>query len=655
MKFILLKVHLSFPYFLVTFLFLSLNSLNVFAQNNRFDVLEQKLVLLAQKDAPGLLEEITISLSGVTIQEYLRVLARANSLNISIDPDLKIIVSNSFEEEKAINVLLFLAKEHNLDIEFIGSIMSIKKYVPPPNTPTIAVKKEINMQYDSNKALLSFDLNNDTLIHVTKKITQLTNKNISLVPGISNQRVTAYALNMPVEKALEKLAFENTLKVNNDNKDLFLLEKEEVIEDENKDVKTNANNARNTRNSRNQNPTTGGLNIGINKGNGNKTFLNVDAVNIPIAEIIKSVSQEANINHYLFEEPPGSVSIFVEGIEYEAFLTYLLQGTSFTFTKQDDLYLIGARKAEGFRSTRLFQLQYRAADTIVALIPTEIKKEAELNIFPELNSIIASGSSLALDEIEVFIKAIDQIVPMVLIEVIVMDINKSRLVEAGFSLGIGSEPTTTQGSIFPETNLSLSSSSVNDIIGAINGSGLVNLGFVNPNVFATLKLLEDQQFLSIKSTPNLATLNGHAASMRIGQTRYYRQSQSNIIGVQNPQTIVTEEFREANADLSINIRPVVSGDEHVTLNIQVELSTFLGIPPENAPPPTATRFFDSMIRVKNQQTVVLGGLSEVEKSENNRGIPILSRIPIIKWLFSNKTKNRRKSELAVLIKPTIIY
>ncbi|MBL4655822.1 MAG: hypothetical protein JKY33_08370 [Bacteroidia bacterium] len=107
--------------------------------------------------------------------------------------------------------------------------------------------------------------------------------------------------------------------------------------------------------------------------------------------------------------------------------------------------------------------------------------------------------------------------------------------------------------------------------------------------------------------------------------------------------------------MSIQIKPLVSGDEQVTLDIKVELSNFTGTVTTNAPPATATRQFESIIRVKNNEMIMLGGLEEVEQSDDNSGTPFLSRIPVLKWIFSSKTKSKRSTKLNIFIKPTIVY
>jgi type IV pilus assembly protein PilQ len=57
--------------------------------------------------------------------------------------------------------------------------------------------------------------------------------------------------------------------------------------------------------------------------------------------------------------------------------------------------------------------------------------------------------------------------------------------------------------------------------------------------------------------------------------------------------------------------------------------------------------------VKNQETIILGGLEQKRKQDSSSGVPFLSRIPILKWLFSSRTKTDSDSRLNIFIKPTI--
>ncbi|MGM0528963.1 MAG: hypothetical protein ACQERS_11190 [Bacteroidota bacterium] len=73
-----------------------------------------------------------------------------------------------------------------------------------------------------------------------------------------------------------------------------------------------------------------------------------------------------------------------------------------------------------------------------------------------------------------------------------------------------------------------------------------------------------------------------------------------------------------------------------------------------APPGKVERTFKSQIRVKNEEMILLGGLEENRSSKTSSGVPWLSKIPILKWLFSSRNEDKSKSKLNIFIKPTII-
>ncbi|HEY6160008.1 MAG TPA: hypothetical protein VI112_02265, partial [Bacteroidia bacterium] len=61
-----------------------------------------------------------------------------------------------------------------------------------------------------------------------------------------------------------------------------------------------------------------------------------------------------------------------------------------------------------------------------------------------------------------------------------------------------------------------------------------------------------------------------------------------------------------------------------------------------------------MIRIKNGETVILGGLEENTNSESGSGVPMLSNIPILKWFFSSRSRTKTKGKLTIFIKASLI-
>jgi type IV pilus assembly protein PilQ len=296
------------------------------------------------------------------------------------------------------------------------------------------------------------------------------------------------------------------------------------------------------------------------------------------------------------------------------------------------------------------------AEAIINILPDEVIADLDIKVDFELNSFLISGPAAKINRFKNFIKEIDKPVPVVLIEVMLIEVRKTASVETGISWGIGDEEIKTQGSVFPETDLTLGSKTVNKIIGGFDGFGSFNIGKVVPEFFATIKAMEQNGNIKIRSTPKLSTLNGHRANLSIGETTYYVVTSQNFFGSQIPTSSEIRNFQPIDAELAVSIKPLVSGNGQVTLDINVIQSDFSGERiDDDAPPGLTSREFSSIIRMQNQDLAILGGLEEKVKNDSGSGVPFLARIPVIKWLFSKRKREDSKQKLTILIKPTVIY
>ncbi|MEA1786082.1 hypothetical protein U1E44_08270 [Arenibacter sp. GZD96] len=296
------------------------------------------------------------------------------------------------------------------------------------------------------------------------------------------------------------------------------------------------------------------------------------------------------------------------------------------------------------------------AEALVNILPDELKNELDIRVDFELNSFLVSGPSSKIARFRKFIEEIDKPVPVVLIEVMIIEVKRSSTVETGISWGIGEAPVETRGKLFPSTDLTLGAKTVNKIIGGFDGFGSYNIGQVVPEFFATIKAMEANGNLKIRSTPKLSTLNGHRASLSIGETTYYVITNQSFFGSQIPTSSEIRNFAPIDAELAVSIKPLVSGNGQVTLDINVVQSDFSGERiEEDAPPGLTSREFSSIIRMQDQDLAILGGLEEKVKNDTGTGVPLLARIPVIKWLFSQRKREDSKQKLTILIKPTVIY
>lgn len=595
------------------------------------------------EEIPALEEKISISVTDVSIQEFLRGVARNSGLNIDIDPALDIKIINNFTNVEVQNILLFICQQYNLGVSIMGNIISVY----PRKKQQVKRQDGKSILYDEEKNAITIDYSEEDLRLVAKEITRATGKNIILSPGITNFIVSGYIQNMPFDQALDKFAFTNQLQLEI-TKDNFY-----VLNQASSKVKQQEALARNQmKKTRSTEKPADEFELDIQKLRGDT--ISIHALNAPVFEIIQELSLRVGLSYHITTALEGSVTLDINEVQVDDFLAYLFNGTEYTFINEYGIYLIGQIEVHEFVEQRVISLQYRTIDNLSDIFPEDLTQTVEIIEFSDLNSLLVSGTKSNIDKFEAFLKSIDKIVPVIMIEVIIVDVNKSFTVSTGITAGKGEAPVSTQGTVFPGVDLQIGANGVNDVLGSFNGFGSKALGKVTPEFYVTLKAMESQGLLNVRSTPRLSTLNGSEATLSIGNTEYYLEEQRDIIGTQNPQLTTTQNYKPITAQLSITIRPVVSGNDQITLEIDVQQSDFTERISQFAPPGSVSREFKSMIRVKNQEMVLLGGLEESRSNDAGSGLPLLSRIPVIKWFFSSKTNEKSKSKLNIFIRPTII-
>lgn len=616
--------------------------LSCFSQE-RFQEINTQLKTITQ-DYPGLEGKVELNVSGISIQDLVRGIAETHGLNIAIDGRLNEVVVNNFSNATVRDVLVFLCKKFDLDIEMIGSIISIKKYTPPPIEPKVYQREKSDVAYVPATDFISMNLRNDTLDFVAMDITMASAHNVVLSPEAKGKTVSAFIQNRPFDNAMEKFCYANNLTITKTGDNFYLID---VAKKETQQA--NNNRSQNSRGGNGNRQTSGNFEFTLESDR-----ISLMASAASISEIIETVSTDWSKNYFMYTVPTEKTTCFIENATYEEFLSYLLHASQYTFKLDKGLYLIGQRSLEGLRTTELIQMQFRTIEDVIPSIPEELKKDITIQEFTDLNGIIASGSYIQIHELKEFLKTIDRVVPMVNIEVMIVDVQKSNLLETGVEMGLGEQPTDG-GTLTPGVDFNFSSGLVNNLINAFNGFGLINLGSVTPDFYMTIRAMETNGIIEINSTPMLATLNGHEASMSIGSTEYYAETQTNVIAGNNATTVSNQVYKSTNADLKITIKPYVSSDEQVTLEIEVQQADFTGRIAATAPPGSVQRNFQSVVRVRNGEMIMLGGLDKDSKNDTTEGVPLLSRIPILKWFFSRKSKNKEESKLTIFIKPTIIY
>ena len=130
---------------------------------------------------------------------------------------------------------------------------------------------------------------------------------------------------------------------------------------------------------------------------------------------------------------------------------------------------------------------------------------------------------------------------------------------------------------------------------------------------------------------------------------------TNAAGAVNAFNQVSQRYERIEINTTITVKPRISQDGLVTLELSPNFTSPGAQANANLPPSILTRSFQSTIRVKDGETVVLGGLSRESTGSSTSGLPVVSRIPVLKWLFGTNTREKQKNSLLIYITPTIYY
>ncbi|CAM1359177.1 type II and III secretion system protein [Tenacibaculum xiamenense] len=593
----------------------------------------------------GLNNLVQINVSQISLYDFITALSNDHQLNVSVDKSLNQRIINNFHDVKVKDVFSFLVRKYNLDVQILGKIIVVEKRKKEVKK---TLQKKIDISYKKNEKLLSLNLNRDSLFTVARLITNKTKENIVLSPEIKNEIVSAFVMDKEIDFALEMIAKSNNLHIaKNKEGYYFITKKPKEIKPAVKKRGKVVNLQRATDNLLIETNSDGTVNILANE--------------VSIIDVIYNLSKEMKKSYFLYSNLNGGdrASFSIKNASYKDVLEHILKGTKFTFKKEGDYFLIGNKTTEGMRMTEVIKMKNRTIENVLKSIPQRIVSELEVKEFIELNALVVTGHFSAISELRAFLTQIDKSVPVVQIEVIIFQYEKSHDIQTGLKAGFDkNQQTSNLASAFPTTDVHLNSNNINKIIDAFNGFGIVNLGKVPSSFFMQLKALENNAIIDLESTPKVATLNGHEASLKIGATDYYFEQTNQLLNGNNNNNdniLQSGRWKPTEANLSLKIKPFVSQDESVTLEVRVEKSSFTGRVGETAPPSKSTQQFESFIRVKNGDMILLGGLDEAEKSNSGTGTPFLSRIPIIKWFFSGRKKKKAKKKLHMFIKPTVFY
>ena len=272
--------------------------------------------------------------------------------------------------------------------------------------------------------------------------------------------------------------------------------------------------------------------------------------------------------------------------------------------------------------TETYRLRYTKADDVVK----QLKILAPDGIFlvdGAQNAVLAGGNETTHQSVRDLIASVDVPSPQVLFEVKVADVTPQNDA-SNFGLEYGGRDAQGNSTV---------------------GSATYTFTGGSVPLYVRLNAMISEGRAQILATPKLVTLNNKEADLLIGQT-YPIVFNTSVLGGQNVQFV----------DIGVKLRllPTIGPDGVVTADLHPEYSEITGFT-EGGFPIIANRKVDSTLRVRDNETIVLGGLMRDVSNQTIARVPGLSSIPVLGKFFENKSAHHERDEIVFLITPHVIF
>ena len=269
---------------------------------------------------------------------------------------------------------------------------------------------------------------------------------------------------------------------------------------------------------------------------------------------------------------------------------------------------------------------------------------SRIQVNPTRSSITVRGTPDQLVLAEKLIAEADKAKAEVIIDVAVMEVDRTRINNMGTTLPTSTTITPVPGGTAPTTPVVS--------FGSINGNN-----YVIPLPSATFTLLMSDSHTKVLQRPQVRALDNEKATLKIGdRIPIATGSFTPGIGAGGISPLVNTQFQYLDVGVNIDITPHVHSSRDVTLKMTLEISSVTGTSNIGgiAQPTIGQRRIEHETRLQDGELNLLAGILEDTETKSLSGYPWLTRIPILKYLFGQENKEHDEHEVVFAITPHIV-
>lgn len=357
---------------------------------------------------------------------------------------------------------------------------------------------------------------------------------------------------------------------------------------------------------------------------------------LSLKDALQTLSKMMNINLIIHESVEDKkVNFYVENLNLDELLDLLIDTNGLVKKPHNDnTFVILARDSAsefGKKQYRTFKLVNAKPEEVVKMISgskslSEKVDTANFSLNERINTISVYDTAENLSLIEKIIDSVDEKVKQAVIEVKLVEINRTSLRQLGIKLDSYRV-------------------SVGDI-------GRLPSNYALP---ATLDFLEQENKAKVLASPKIRAVHGKKASINIGEVipvPYFRyETASNSYLGYTPQ--VYKEYRDVQVGIRLEVTPEITRDNEISMELNTTVDSVLSIN-DDGQIHRSERNTQTYVRIKNGETVVLGGLINHQGSEQKNSPSFLNKVPLLKTLLTHNNTKSNNSEMIMLVTPRLV-
>ena len=389
-------------------------------------------------------------------------------------------------------------------------------------------------------------------------------------------------------------------------------------------------------------------------GDANQRLFSEEFIETDIREVLTIIAEDFEIDLIVDEKVSGVVNARLENMPLERAIKKVLMPLGYHYARRGDQHYVAPADPESPLFAYISERQEYRPRHLDATVLLESVTKATKPYVQEIKTsnliIIEAPHQIAKQIVDRFV-AIDQPVPQVILEAIICVVSPDTGFQFGLDWQHAVELNGSNALQLGASGLALSST----YTGA--GANAIFNDFAKTSSF--VKLLAEHGYLTIRATPHVMAQDNQQANIAINRETFFStQQQNNGNNADNSAFFFQQNIETVESGITLDLTPRIRGDI-VTIDIEkAEVSedvrnanAELAVNPF---PIINRRSVSTTVHVKDGKTVVIGGLVQRETIDRVNRIPGLSSIPLMGYLFETTQRQTRDAEVVIFISPKIV-